>query len=80
MAILHGLREIQGEKEAGPGQGVIALIGFDFAVGLPSDLPSGYTPFQLFSKACELSGLRPGAWLGDRAVLYAAGADEFSER
>jgi hypothetical protein len=80
MAVLHDLKEVPSDKEARPGQAVLATIKFTFAVGLPSDLGAGHTPFQLYSRACELSGLRSGAWLADGANLYAGNVEEFFER
>lgn len=79
LAVLHNLKEIASDKEAHQGQGLLATVGMDFAVGLPSDVGKPYTPFQLFSHACELSGLRSGAFLGDTANLYAGEVEEFSE-
>jgi hypothetical protein len=79
MAVLHDLQEVANEKEAFPGQAVLALMNFTFALGLPTDLPKGYTTFQLYSKACELSGLRSSAWLGDEAVIFAGAVEEFFE-
>jgi AMMECR1 domain-containing protein len=79
MAVIHDLKDIANDKDAHAGQALVATIGMDFAVGLPSDLERGYTPFQLFSKACELSGLRNTAWLGDRATLYSGEVEEFFE-
>jgi hypothetical protein len=79
MAVIHDLKDIANDKEAQAGQALVATIGMDFAVGLPSDLGRGYTPFQLFSKASELSGLRSTAWLGDRATLYSGEVEEFFE-
>ena len=79
LAVLHDLKEVATEKEALVGQALVALSGFSFAVGLPSDLPRGYTTFQLYSRACEISGLRSGEWLGDDATIYAGAVEEFFE-
>jgi hypothetical protein len=79
IAVIHDLREVASDKEAKSGEAAIALIGFSFAVGLPSDLAAGGAPFQLYSKACEISGLRPGAWLADGAALFAGTAEELAE-
>jgi hypothetical protein len=78
LAIIFNLRIIDDEKQASAAEALIVLSGFNYAVGLPRDLRSGSTTFELFSKACELSGLSPTAWLGNRATLYAGQVEEFS--
>jgi hypothetical protein len=78
VAVLHDLKEVPTDKQITQGQAVLATVGMDFALGLPSDLGRPHTPFDLLSKACELSGLRSGAWLGDKANLFSSEVEEFS--
>lgn len=79
MAVIHDLKEIGSDKEAFQGLALLATIDMTFALGLPSDLPRSYKPFDLFSKACEMSGLRSTEWLSERANIYAGAVEEFSD-
>ncbi|MDR1309611.1 MAG: hypothetical protein LBL95_06915 [Deltaproteobacteria bacterium] len=81
VAVLHSLSEAADDREVGPGQAVVVLEGFRIGVGLPRDLPQGYRNFDLLSKACEMAGLRPQAWLlPGRCSILASDVDEMVER
>ncbi|MDR1658609.1 MAG: hypothetical protein LBT47_13895 [Deltaproteobacteria bacterium] len=79
VAIIYNFADLTDDRQAQAGQALVVLNDFDFAVGLPSDLPAGYTTAQLLTAACQLSGLRPNAWLGQRVSLFAGDVEEIFE-
>ncbi|MDR2302840.1 MAG: hypothetical protein LBF38_12500 [Deltaproteobacteria bacterium] len=80
VAVLHGLLEAQSDQEVGAGQAVVVLEGFTIGVGLPKDMPSRYQSSDLLSKACQMAGLRPNAWLlPEKVTIFAALVDEMVE-
>jgi hypothetical protein len=86
IAVLHRLAEAIDDKEVKAGQAVVILDGFTIGLGLPKDMPGPkdkpfkYENSDLLSKACEMAGLRPGAWLlPDKLTILAADVDELIE-
>jgi hypothetical protein len=79
IAVIHPLTEAADDTEVGANQAVVVINGFNIAVGLPKDMPSGYKNFDLLSKTCELFGLRSGAWLSERGSILTAPVDETSD-
>jgi hypothetical protein len=87
LAVIHQLQEVEDDKAAAQGYALVALVDFTFAVGLPSDMVGAgtgarapaYRNFDLYSRACGASGLRPTAWLGERATIFAGPVEEFFE-
>ncbi|MDR3204947.1 MAG: hypothetical protein LBV23_09445 [Deltaproteobacteria bacterium] len=80
FAVFEPLEEIKSDNDLKAGQGAVVINGFTFGVGLPGDMPKKFKPAELLSKACQLSGLRPGAWLTDKTVIFAALVDEEIEK
>jgi hypothetical protein len=81
VAVLRDLAEAADDQQVGPGQAVVVLEGFSLGIALPQDLPPGHKAFDLLSKACEMAGLRPQAWLvPGKCSILAANADEMAEK
>ena len=77
LAVLHQLAEAADEKEVAKGQAVVVLEGFTIGLGLPKDMTCQYESADLLSKACQMAGLRPNAWLlPDKLTIFSAAVDE----